>query len=74
MEDEQIQCQQHGHQTRECNPLPDNRFGHFSRASFQTVATFLAEISVGQTFLSAISPAFFWADRNVCPTVARNAG
>ena len=30
--------------------------------------------SVGQTFLSAISAAFFAADRNACPTVVRNAG
>jgi 8-amino-7-oxononanoate synthase len=29
--------------------------------------------SVGQTFLSALLAAFPWADRNVCPTVVRNA-
>ena len=29
---------------------------------------------VGQTFLSALFAAFRRADRNVCPTVVKNAG
>ena len=34
----------------------------------------LAAFSVGQTFLSALEMSANEADRNVCPTVARNVG
>ena len=43
-------------------------------AFFTTLGQLTTECSVGQTFLSALLGDISRADRNVCPTVVRNAG